>query len=247
MACGSSNNEEQTSFPEGLEVEDVVSGTGQLVADGDLIQVHYTGYLEDGEIFDSSLERGPFIFQVGAGQVIEGWDKGFAGMRVGGQRNITIAPELAYGEQGAGGVIPPNATIRFEVELLDIIQEPDGVWPYDEGDVVTTDSGLQYAIITEGDGEPVRANDRVMVYYDGFLTDGTLFDTSSRRGQPLNLQVGVGMVIQGWDEGLQGMRLGEERVLIIPPSLGYGDRARGDLIPANSTLIFNVRIEDIQR
>ncbi len=247
FACNTDNNETtpEVEFPEGLVVEDSEMGEGRAVAEGDIVSVHYTGFLEDGDSFDSSVDRGPFTFQVGAGQVIPGWDHGLQGMRKGGTRVLTIPPELAYGERGAGGgVIPPNATLIFEVELLDIVQEPDGVWEYDESDVVTTDSGLQYAVVSEGSGDPVESGDRVKVYYDGFLTDGTLFDSSSRRGQPLAIQVGVGMVIPGWDEGVQGMREGEERVLIIPPDLAYGDQARGELIPANSTLIFNVRVEE---
>jgi peptidylprolyl isomerase len=83
--------------------------------------VHYTGWLEDGTMFDSSLMRGqPFSFPVGAGQVIPGWDEGVASMKVGGKRQLKIPADLAYGEQGAGGVIPPNAILIFEVELLDV-------------------------------------------------------------------------------------------------------------------------------
>ncbi|MCH8556432.1 MAG: FKBP-type peptidyl-prolyl cis-trans isomerase [Balneolia bacterium] len=246
FSCGQSETEYEADFPEGLQVEDTVVGDGELASEGDIVLVHYTGYLENGEIFDSSQERGPFSFQIGVGQVIEGWDKGFQGMRVGGQRTLIMAPELAYGETGAGGgAIPPNATLTFEVELLDVTREPDSVWDYDEDDVVTTESGLQYVIIAEGEGDAVESGDMVHVHYDGFLTDGTLFDTSVRRGQPLVFQVGVGRVIQGWDEGLVGMRLNEQRVLIIPSDLAYGDQARGDLIPAGATLLFNVNVVDI--
>ncbi|WP_205730330.1 FKBP-type peptidyl-prolyl cis-trans isomerase [Cyclonatronum proteinivorum] len=233
-------------FPEGLVVEDVVIGDGEVVQADDILSVHYTGFLEDGSVFDSSEGRDPFNFQLGAGQVIPGWDNGLEGMRVGGKRNLTIPPDLAYGEAGAGGVIPPNATISFEVELLEVFRMPEAVWEYDEADVVTTESGLQYVIIEEGSGSQVETNDRVFVHYDGFLTDGTLFDSSAMRGQPLSIVVGVGMVIRGWDEGLQGMQVGEKRVLIIPAELGYGDQARGDLIPANSTLVFNVNLVDKQ-
>lgn len=248
-ACQSS--EEQTepvqTFPDGLIVEDVVIGEGDLAAPTDILSVNYTGFLEDGTVFDSSEGRGPFTFELGAGQVIPGWDRGIEGMRVGGKRNLTIPPDLAYGERGAGNVIPPNATLGFEVELMGVFRIPDGIWEYNESDVVTTPSGLQYVIIEEGTGELVEVNDRAFVHYDGFLTDGTMFDSSAMRAQPLSIIVGVGMVIRGWDEGLQGMRVGERRVLIIPAELGYGDRARGDLIPANSTLVFNVNVVDVDK
>lgn len=103
-----------------LRVEDSVVGTGEVAEAGDSVSVHYTGTLTDGTVFDSSVARGvPFSFTLGAGEVIKGWDQGVAGMRVGGKRVLTIAPELAYGAS-AVGPIPPNSTLVFEVELLSV-------------------------------------------------------------------------------------------------------------------------------
>ncbi len=106
----------------GLAVEDLHAGAGEeATGPGQFVTVHYTGWLEDGTEFDSSKRRGePFGFPLGVGYVIPGWDRGVVGMRVGGTRRLTIAPELGYGAQGAGGVIPPNATLVFEIELLQI-------------------------------------------------------------------------------------------------------------------------------
>ncbi|HEY0074942.1 MAG TPA: FKBP-type peptidyl-prolyl cis-trans isomerase [Abditibacteriaceae bacterium] len=105
----------------GLEIEDVQVGEGQEAKAGNRVSVHYTGRLTDGTKFDSSVDRGqPFQFNLGAGEVIRGWDQGVAGMKVGGKRKLTIPPALGYGASGAGGVIPPNATLVFDVELLKV-------------------------------------------------------------------------------------------------------------------------------
>ncbi len=109
--------------PSGLQYEDTVAGNGAEATKGNNVSVHYTGWLYNngvaGAKFDSSKDRGqPFQFSLGGGQVIRGWDEGVAGMKVGGTRRLVIPPELGYGTRGAGGVIPPNATLLFEVELL---------------------------------------------------------------------------------------------------------------------------------
>jgi len=104
-----------------LDIQDLEIGTGAEAKAGQAVSVHYTGCLTDGSKFDSSLDRGrPFSFQLGAGEVIQGWDQGVAGMKVGGKRRLTIPPALGYGARGYPPVIPPNATLVFEVELLSV-------------------------------------------------------------------------------------------------------------------------------
>lgn len=106
----------------GLRYYDLVMGDGPVVQNGMQVTVHYTGWLTDGRQFDSSLDRGePFSFVIGRGQLIPGWEEGVLGMQVGGRRQLVIPPELGYGSQGAGGVIPPNATLIFEVEVLSAV------------------------------------------------------------------------------------------------------------------------------
>ena len=114
-----------TTTASGLQYEDTVVGTGAEASKGQQVTVHYTGWLytngEQGAKFDSSRDRNdPFVFGLGAGMVIKGWDEGVQGMKIGGQRTLIIPAELGYGARGAGGVIPPNATLKFDVELLKV-------------------------------------------------------------------------------------------------------------------------------
>jgi FKBP-type peptidyl-prolyl cis-trans isomerase FkpA len=105
----------------GLKYEDLVEGEGAVAEAGQTVTVHYTGWLTDGSKFDSSLDRNqPFQFRLGKGQVIRGWDEGVQGMKIGGKRKLTIPSQLGYGAAGAGGVIPANATLVFDVELLEL-------------------------------------------------------------------------------------------------------------------------------
>ena len=119
MGCDKGHIEEMEN---GFIIEDLVVAEGTEAQDYNKVVVNYTGTLEDGSVFDSSLNPGrePFTFTLGAGSVIKGWDLGVLGMKVGGKRKLTIPPELGYGDQGAGGVIPPGATLIFEVELLEV-------------------------------------------------------------------------------------------------------------------------------
>ena len=108
--------------------------------------------------------------------------------------------------------------------------------------VITTDSGLQYVVIAEGDGAAPQPGNRVFVHYVGTLENGTKFDSSRDRGRPFDFTIGQGQVIKGWDEGVGDMKVGDRRKLIIPPELGYGARGAGGVIPPNATLIFDVEL-----
>lgn len=118
---GQPSNTQEVTTSSGLKYVDQVIGTGEVAVAGKTANVHYTGWLENGKKFDSSVDRGqPFSFPLGAGRVIKGWDEGVQGMKVGGKRKLTIPSDLGYGSRGAGGVIPPNATLIFDVELLGV-------------------------------------------------------------------------------------------------------------------------------
>jgi FKBP-type peptidyl-prolyl cis-trans isomerase FkpA len=118
---GQAGGNPEVTTASGLKYVDLIVGTGREAAAGALVSVHYTGWLTNGTKFDSSVDRRePFSFPLGGGKVIRGWDEGVAGMKVGGKRKLIIPPQLGYGSRGAGGVIPPNATLVFDVELLEI-------------------------------------------------------------------------------------------------------------------------------
>jgi peptidylprolyl isomerase len=231
--------------PSGLQFEDTTVGDGKLAHAGHDVTVHYTGWLwVDGAKstkFDSSLDRrDPFEFELGAGRVIKGWDEGVQGMKIGGKRTLIIPAQLGYGARGAGGVIPPNATLCFEVELLGLAGGPEPV----SLTLTTTDSGLQFEDRVLGEGAEAQAGQRVTVHYTGWLYSngmrGKKFDSSKDRSSPFRFRLGGGEVIQGWDEGVQGMKVGGTRMLVLPPELGYGEHGAGGVIPPNATLLFEV-------
>lgn len=229
----------------GLKFIDNVLGAGELPKVGEKVKVHYTGTLADGTKFDSSEGKAPLEFTLGVGRVIRGWDEGISTMKPGGKRKLIIPPELAYGDRGAGKLIPPGATLHFDVELVEVIEafvDTDFSLP---GREENTESGLRMIVHKEGNGEKPSSGQTVKVHYTGLLETGQKFDSSHDKGRPFQFSLGQGKVIKGWDEAIALMSIGEKRTLVIPPELAYGSKSNRS-IPANSTLIFEVELIDIQ-
>lgn len=241
---------ESRTTASGLVISDYFVGDGPEVANGMDVALHYAGYLEDGRMFDSSRKRRrPYVFTVGQGKVIDGWDEGILGMKVGGKRVLEVPPELGYGARKAGK-IPPNSRLFFTMELVAAYPP----LPPPRGDDAFAgrpksrrelDGGLVVEDFAEGTGEPADRGDTVVVHYTGKLEDGTVFDSSVDSGKAISFPLGVGKVIKGWDMGLAGMKVGGLRRLTVPAELGYGERALGK-IPANANLTFTVELMAIR-
>lgn len=224
-------------------IEDNV-GTGALVEAGKLVGMRFWGRVESGLVFDSTGTDSTFYTLAGVHCVIDGFDIGLLGMREGGRRVFEVPPELAYGEDGIPGFIPRDETITFEVEVL-TVEAPirrtcDTRWLAPEV--------LEITDLTVGTGATAVADSVLAVEYRGTLSDGTLFDESPL-GDPFKFILGAGCVIEGWEEGIAGMKVGGKREITFSHHLGYGDRGvpgqGGFLIPPYATLTFEIELKEV--
>lgn len=217
-----------------LKIEDTKVGTGDVsVKQYDLIDAEYTGSLTDGKVFDSNVGKNkPFRFQVGLGKVIKGWDQGFIGMKVGGERTLIIPPELGYGERGAGDAIPPNATLKFTVKLLRILP------------------ACKFTVLKEGAGDAIRMGQFLRCHVSVKTSAGTEIAEPSKES---NLQLSRNMM--PWiNQSLFGIKSGEKRRIVVNYELAYGEKGyppvdqdgvkAGSKVPPKSDL--TVEIEAIK-
>jgi len=231
----------------GIEIFDEAQGSGAELRAGMELEFHYTGWLSNGHKFGSSKDLGkPATVILGTGKLVRGLELGLESLKQGGIRWVRLSPGMAYGPVAMTGV-PANSTLIFRIQadgvkldeeftaLMDFFPKTESVnW-------INGPEGLKYFIEKEGSGEPTKAGKIIKAHYTGWLSDGTKFDSSRDRGEPISLELGAGRVIRGWDLGLAGMKPGEKRLLLIPPSLGYGSRGGGP-IPPDATLIFAVEL-----
>ena len=260
---GCSNNPEVKKKESGLHFVDDTLGVGRVAQEGNLVTINFRVWImkdstddfsnweKDStkmrqKIEDTWLKGRPYKFVLGGNNFIKGSDEGIEGMKAGGTRTIIIPAKLAYGKTGMGP-IPPNASLKVDIQLLDVKDKiTASMWNVDTTKMKTTKSGLKYIIVQEGTGKTADSGDVVTVNYTGWLKDSTKFDSSVERDEPFSFTVGRHQVIPGWDEGIRFMKIGTKARLIIPPDLGYGNRPIGK-IPPNSTLIFDVELLNIKQ
>ncbi len=206
---------------------DTVLGTGAVVKRRSEVTIAYKAWLQsDGTVFDSTENKPPFTFTVGEKQVISGLDQAIQRARVGGSRMIVIPPRYGYGNREVGP-IPKNATLVFDVKILRVEPEHPEIEVQD---------------LQPGDGESAAEGDTIDVHYTGTFLNGTKFDSSKDRGTPLAVTIGKTGLIKGFTQGLVGMKVGGVRKVTIPYQLAYGEQGRPPVIPAKSTLVFELEL-----
>jgi len=235
------------SLRPGIEIFDEKEGTGKELHTGMELTFHYTGWLLNGHKFGSSKDLGKIAkATLGAGKLVKGLEVGLESLKQGGVRWLRLSPSMAYGAAAMSNV-PANSTLifRIQADLVEVDNEFAASMDFfpNASSIKWIDGqeGLKYFVEKTGSGKPVKNGEAINVHYTGWLSDGTKFDSSRERGEPISLELGAGRVIRGWDLGLAGMKRGEKRLLLIPPNLGYGSRGGGP-IPPDATLIFAVEM-----
>ncbi len=226
----------------------VKKGKGESINEGDKAYVLYSGYFINGKMFDSSHLNGdkPFDFIIGRHRVIDGWEKGIVGMKIGEKRRLTIPYKHAYGKNGRMP-IPPKTDLIFDVELVKMEKMKYPIYDTQSKDTISISNGVKYIIVKKTEGQKVEANDTVIIKYVGRFLDNKVFDSSYDRDDSLVFVAGKNIVIQGLDNGIQYMHKGEKFRFIIPYAQAYGEAGRPPLIPKKSDLIFDVYMQNIKK
>ena len=222
---------------DGLEIWDVKVGAGDEVKKSETVTIHYTGWLLDGTVFDSSRKKDK-VATFPLDRLIKGWQVGIPGMKPGGVRRLKIPYALAYGEDGKPPTIPAKATLIFEIELF---EDPFKMPDVKHKDWKKLDNGIRTWDVKIGDGEVVKEGATVTIHYTGWNQKGVVFDSSKKRGQPATFPLGD--LIRGWQLVVPGMKVGGVRRMELPPEFAYGAQGAGGDIPPNATLIFEIEVK----
>jgi len=215
-----------------LKMEDLKPGHGDGAATGDTVWVLYTGKFANGTEFDSTSKRDnhPYKVIIGQGQVIQGWEKGLIGMKVGMERKLSIPANLAYGDQEKEG-IPLGSDLFFDMNLVAMVKKGE-------------ERTLIQREVKEGSGRAVKAGDTVTIDYEAKIPTGEIGDTTYKPHKPITFVVGKGQAMDGIDAGVVGMKLGGKRELVVPPALGPTQATK--MIPYDTVLTITIEVRKIQ-
>ena len=234
----------------GVEITFINKGSGNTVKVGDLIRVHLVGSLSDGTEFFSTIKRNkPINVVVGIGTLIPGLDEGLQKLTLGSKAILKIPATMAYCEQGYGKSVPPNTDLIFQVELIEILVNPNPVIPFDilGQDTLSGKNGLKYMYAKETESDLASYGDSVYVHYIGYLPDGKIFDTSLSNKAPFSFKLGDQQIIKGWNKGITLMREGEKVRFIIPWKLAYGKEGFSSKIPPKTDLTFDIELVKVKK
>ena len=242
--------DDYTITDSGLQYYFLEEGDGEIPELGEVASVNFTGWIQDGAKFADSQEGVPIDFIVGDEEILPGWDEMALLMQVGDVVQFVLPPELGLGEEGApNGVIPPNATLVFEMELVEIKPPPPTPTPatppvsVEESEYTVTDTGLKFFTITEGSGELIESGDLLTLHYKMWDEDGNQIESSYDFGQPVQILAGGGQAGPGWDEALLMMSSSSKAQFVLTPELAYGDQTAN--APTEGNLIFEIEILDV--
>lgn len=241
------NLQEANIHPSGIKYQLIDNGNDHKPLDGSYVEIHYTCFDQNGNIFDSSVKRGKTAsFNVGDGTVIPAWDLMVRTIGEGGKLTMHVPWKLGYGKKGLSPIIPPKKNLFFNIELV-LVRDEIQVIPYSfKGiDSLILGNGLKCIWIEKGNGSGIDSSSVVKVHYNGYFSNGTLFDSSVKKNKPIAIPMNSNMIIQGWEITLMQCSVGDKIKLFVPWRLAYGKKGNKPQIPPKTDLIFDIEILEV--